>query len=53
MLFAIWVADPFRPTRDLDPLGNGDSDAEPMAETFLAICAQPVADNGVTFDLAR
>lgn len=52
MLFAIWVADPFRPTRDLDLLGNGDSDAEPMAETFLAICPQPVADDGVTFDLA-
>lgn len=50
MLFVTWVADPFRPTRDLDLLG--DSDAEAMAETFRAICAQPVADDGVTFDLA-
>jgi hypothetical protein len=24
MLFAIWRDDPFRPTRDLDLLGNGD-----------------------------
>jgi predicted nucleotidyltransferase component of viral defense system len=52
MLFVIWVADPFRPTRDLDLLGHGDNDAESIAETFRAICAQPVADDGVTFDVA-
>ncbi|RWN51505.1 nucleotidyl transferase AbiEii/AbiGii toxin family protein [Mesorhizobium sp.] len=52
MLFATWVADPFRPTRDLDLLGHGDSDAASMAETFRAICGQPVADDGVTFEIA-
>ncbi|MBZ9603337.1 nucleotidyl transferase AbiEii/AbiGii toxin family protein [Phyllobacterium chamaecytisi] len=52
MLFVTWVADPFRPTRDLDLLGQGDDDAEAIAETFRAICAQPVADDGVTFDVA-
>ncbi len=52
MLFVTWVADPFRPTRDLDLLGHGNSDAEAIAETFRAICAQPVADDGVTFDVA-
>jgi predicted nucleotidyltransferase component of viral defense system len=52
MLFVIWVADPFRPTRDLDLLGHGDSDAEATADTFRAIFAQPVADDGVTFDVA-
>jgi len=51
MLFVTWVADPFRPTRDLDLLGHGDNDAEAIAETFRAICAQPVADDGVTFDV--
>ena len=25
MLFVTWVTDPFRPTRDLDLLGHGDS----------------------------
>ncbi len=50
MLFMTWVADPFWPTRDLDLLG--DSDAKAIAETFRAICAQPVADDGVTFDVA-
>ncbi|MCE0522885.1 MAG: nucleotidyl transferase AbiEii/AbiGii toxin family protein [Methylacidiphilales bacterium] len=52
MLFVTWVADPFRPTRDLDLLGHGDNDAEDIAETFRDICAQPVADDGVTFDVA-
>lgn len=52
MLFVTWVADPFRPTRGLDLLGHGDDDAEAIAETFRAICAQPVADDGVTFDVA-
>ena len=28
MLFVTWVADPFRPTRDLDLLGSGDNDTE-------------------------
>jgi predicted nucleotidyltransferase component of viral defense system len=52
MLFVTWVAEPFRPTRDLDLLGHGDNDAEAIAKTFRAICAQPVADDGVTFDVA-
>ena len=52
MLFVTWVADPFRPTRDLDLLGYGDNDAETIAETFRSICTQPVADDGVTFDVA-
>ena len=51
MLFAIWVADPFRPTRDLDLLGHGNNDAGAIAETFRSICAQPVAEDGVTFDV--
>ena len=52
MLFVTWVAAPFRPTRDLDLLGHGDSDAANLAETFRAICAQAVPDDGVTFDVA-
>ena len=52
MLFVTWVADPFRPTRDLDLLGQGDSDTEAITETFRAICRQWVADDGVTFDSA-
>ena len=52
MLFVTWVADPFRPTRDLDLLGYGDDDAEAIADIFRSICAEPVADDGVVFDHA-
>jgi predicted nucleotidyltransferase component of viral defense system len=52
MLFITWVDDPFRPTRDLDLLGHGDNDPVNIAETFRAICTQPVIDDGVTFDIA-
>jgi hypothetical protein len=52
MLFSIWINTPFRPTRDLDLLGYGRSDVESIAEAFRAICAQPVADDGVQFDVA-
>ena len=50
MLFVTWVTDPFRPTRDLDQLGQGDSNVEAIASTFRAICETLVADNGVIFD---
>src|ERR1700722_6118810 len=52
MLFVTWVANPFRPTRDLDLLGFGDNDDQALAETFRAICSEPVAEDGVTFDAA-
>jgi hypothetical protein len=45
-------ADPFRPTRDLDLRGYGDNGVEAIAETLRAICAQPVPDDGVIFDVA-
>ena len=51
LLFVTWVADPFRPTRDLDLLGIGDNDINTIIEVFRAICAQSVTDDGVDFDL--
>lgn len=50
MLFATWVSDPFRPTRDLDLLGLGESGTDAIANTFRAICNEPVAADGVIFD---
>jgi hypothetical protein len=52
MLFVTWVANPFRPTRDLDLLGYGDNGDQALAETFRAICSEPIAEDGVTFDAA-
>ena len=51
MLFVTWVADPFRPTRDLDFLGYGENSPEAIGEVLQEICGQPVDDDGVVFDI--
>jgi predicted nucleotidyltransferase component of viral defense system len=51
MLFVTWVKAPFRPTRDLDLLGYGESSPEAIRDTFRAICNEPVEDDGVAFDV--
>jgi hypothetical protein len=51
MLFATWVAVPFRPTRDLDLLGYGESSPEAIRAAFREICGQMVPDDGVAFDI--
>jgi predicted nucleotidyltransferase component of viral defense system len=50
MLQTIWLADPFRPTRDLDLLGHGDSDPDSLQTVFGEILAIE-CDDGVAFDL--
>jgi len=52
MLFALWRDDPFRPTRDLDLLGQGDPDPAAIAESIRSICSTAVPDDGVVFDIA-
>jgi predicted nucleotidyltransferase component of viral defense system len=49
MLMMSWFDDPHRATRDLDLLGFGDPEPDPMLETFRDILAQQ-AEDGVTFD---
>lgn len=50
MLFTVWLADPFRPTKDLDLLGFGDAAVQSIATAFRAICQQAVPDDGLIFD---
>ena len=50
MLYAAWLADPFRTTRDLDLLSFADRETDPLVEIIRNICAQPVVDDGVRFD---
>ena len=50
MLQTIWLADPFRPTRDLDLLGHGDSEPETVRTIFQEILTIE-CDDGVVFDL--
>ncbi len=50
MLYAAWLEDPFRTTRDLDLLSLADRETAPLLETIRDVCAQPVADDGLRFD---
>lgn len=51
MLFAIWLDDSARPTRDLDLLGHGDPNPAAIAGSFRAICSLAVPDDGIIFDI--
>lgn len=50
LLLTTWFDDPLRPTRDLDLLGFGASDADTMLGIFREVCAIG-ADDAVTFDI--
>ena len=49
-LFATWHEIPIRPARDVDLLGYGSSEVERLVDIFQSTCAEPVVDDGVTFD---
>jgi predicted nucleotidyltransferase component of viral defense system len=52
MLFALWGGSAYRPTRDLDFTGYGNSEASDVIATFKEICSVPVPDDGLAFDAA-
>jgi hypothetical protein len=52
MLFVTWPAHAFRPTGDLDLLGQGDPDPAAIAELFSRICQVAVPEDGIIFDTA-
>ncbi|CAB3926021.1 nucleotidyl transferase AbiEii/AbiGii toxin family protein [Achromobacter deleyi] len=49
MLFATWPEQAFRPTGDLDLLGQGDSAPSAIADLFTHICAVDVPQDGIVF----
>ena len=49
MLFAVWSPGAHRPTRDLDLLGFGPSDADAVKLVFQELCQVPVDDDGLAF----
>ena len=53
MLYAAWLEDPFRTTRDLDLLAFGEREAERLMMMFREICVQPVEDDGLIFNAER
>ena len=52
MLFALWGGSVYRPTRDLDFTGYGNSDSDDVIATFKDVCAVSVPDDGLVFDAA-
>ncbi len=52
MLFATWTDKPYRPTKDLDLLGFGDSSAEQLQKIFTEICQISVEPDGLEFNPA-
>ncbi len=51
-LFGLWGGSIYRPTRDLDFTGYGSSEPAAVIGRIREVCAVPVDDDGVTFDLA-
>lgn len=52
MLFVTWPEHVFRPTGDLDLLGEGDPNPAALAELFGRICQIEVKQDGIVFDPA-
>lgn len=50
MLFTVWLDDPFRPTQDLDLLGEGDPAVDAVRAVFADLCRIPIEMDGLTFD---
>ncbi|MAT73439.1 MAG: hypothetical protein CMJ58_28480 [Planctomycetaceae bacterium] len=51
MLFQLWTAAPYRPTRDLDLLATGTPSPSDFEEVFHNVCRHEVEDDGLTFDV--
>lgn len=52
MLFVTWPEQVFRPTGDLDLLGQGDPDPDAMIKLFTLICQVESPDDGIVFNPA-
>jgi predicted nucleotidyltransferase component of viral defense system len=50
LLFELWTRRPYRPTRDLDLEGQGESSIVRIKRLFSDIMSQPVEDDGLIFD---
>jgi hypothetical protein len=50
LLLMSWAQDPYRPTRDLDLLGVGDSSPDNLKNMVREICLSAVDPDGIVFD---
>ena len=49
MLFDVWGGPPYRVTRDMDLLGQGDSSREKLEQVFKELCRMKVDPDGLEF----
>jgi hypothetical protein len=49
LLVQLWTSEPYRPTRDLDLLGQGDGSADRYRKIFTELCSQEVENDGLIF----
>ena len=50
MLYLLWGEESYRPTRDLDLLGRGESSPRELEEALRAVCRTEAGNDGVQFD---
>jgi len=51
-LLALWMPDPYRPTRDLDFRASGSNDEVTVRELVSTVCTVECPEDGLSFDLA-
>ncbi len=51
-LLSVWLADPYRATRDVDLLASGAADDGAIRRLVAEVCAVPCPDDGLLFDLS-
>lgn len=50
-LLALWMAEPYRATRDVDLLAFGGNDAETVRDVMTAVCNVPCPEDGLNLDI--
>lgn len=50
MLFLVWTEKPYRPTADLDLIGQGEDSEEHLMAVFRSVCQVDVEPDGLVFD---
>lgn len=51
-LLSVWLADPYRATRDVDLLASGAADHGAIRRLVVEVCAVPCPEDGLQFDLS-
>ena len=50
-LLGLWMAEPYRTTRDVDLLATGENDEEAVRQLMTTICNVPCPEDGLVFEI--